>query len=186
MTNREKRLQKRKRNYKWSQIGMIGVRKCPICDGTNTIQIYRYDAWACRDCNEWLEEKCGDLTCPYCKDRPETPDEAYWRSDLSTGSAYERKCGGETIIIIKKLVSFAGIESSAILSEGFYMSREEILEKRRAENRNKDIYEQEVVEQASTSAVIVMAVLATIFFAVQIFVGGGANWGMGHLFSAQA
>lgn len=96
------------------------------------------------------------------------------------------KCGGETIIIIKKLVSFAGIESSAILSEGFYMSREEILEKRRAENRNKDIYEQEVVEQASTSAVIVMAVLATIFFAVQIFVGGGANWGMGHLFSAQA
>lgn len=65
------------------------------------------------------------------------------------------------------------------------MSREEILEKRREENRNKDIYEQEVVKQASTSAVIVMAVLATIFFAVQIFVGGGANWGMGALvFSA--
>ncbi len=95
------------------------------------------------------------------------------------------KCGEETIIIIKKLVSFAGIENSAILSGGFYMSREEILEKRREENRNKDIYEQEVVKQASTSAVIVMAVLATIFFAVQIFVGGGANWGMGALvFSA--
>ena len=91
MTNREKRLRKRKRDYKWSQIGMIGVRKCPVCDGTNTIQIYRYDAWACRDCNEWLEKKCGDPACPYCKDRPETPYEAYWRSDLSTGSAHERK-----------------------------------------------------------------------------------------------
>lgn len=45
MTNREKRLRKRKRDYKWSQIGMIGWGKCPICDGTNTIQIYRYDAW---------------------------------------------------------------------------------------------------------------------------------------------
>lgn len=44
------------------------------------------------------------------------------------------------------------------------MNKEEILEKSRAENRNKDIYEKEVLKQASTSAVIVMMVLATIFF----------------------
>ena len=43
------------------------------------------------------------------------------------------------------------------------MNKEEILEKSRAENRNKDIYEKEVLKQASTSAVIVMMVLATIF-----------------------
>ena len=58
------------------------------------------------------------------------------------------------------------------------MNKEEILEKSRAENKNKDIYEQEVLKQAGTSAVIVMMILATIFFAVQIFVGGGTNWGI--------
>ena len=55
------------------------------------------------------------------------------------------------------------------------MNKEEILEKSRAENKNKDIYEQEVLKQAGTSAVIVMLGLATIFFAAQIFVGGGTN-----------
>lgn len=58
------------------------------------------------------------------------------------------------------------------------MNKEEILEKSRAENRNKDIYEQEILKQAITNAVIVMMILATIFFAVQIFVGGGINWGI--------
>ena len=57
------------------------------------------------------------------------------------------------------------------------MNKEEILEKSRAENKNKDIYEQEILKQANSSAVIVMMVLATVFFAVQIFVGGGTNWG---------
>lgn len=58
------------------------------------------------------------------------------------------------------------------------MNKEEILEKSRAENKNKDIYEQEVLKQASTSAVIVMMILAAIFSAAQIFVGGGMNWGL--------
>ena len=58
------------------------------------------------------------------------------------------------------------------------MNKEEILEKSRAENKNKDIYEQEILKQANSSAVIVMMVLATVFFAVQIFVGGGMNWGI--------
>ena len=58
------------------------------------------------------------------------------------------------------------------------MNKEEILEKSRAENQNKDIYEQEVLKQASTSAVLAMMVLATAFFAAQIFVGGGTNWGL--------
>lgn len=58
------------------------------------------------------------------------------------------------------------------------MNKEEILEKSRAENKNKDNYEQEILKQANSSAVIVMMVLATVFFAVQIFVGGGTNWGI--------
>lgn len=58
------------------------------------------------------------------------------------------------------------------------MDKEKILEKSRAENKNKDIYEQEILKQANTSAVIVMIALAAIFFVVQIFVDGGINWGI--------
>lgn len=58
------------------------------------------------------------------------------------------------------------------------MNKEEILEKSRAENKNKDIYEQEVLRQASTSASIVMTCLASIFFMMQMLIGGGANWGL--------
>ena len=58
------------------------------------------------------------------------------------------------------------------------MNKEEILEKSRKENRNKDVYEQEVLKQASRSAVVVQMSLATIFFLTQIFAGGGINWGL--------
>ena len=58
------------------------------------------------------------------------------------------------------------------------MNKEEILAKSRAENKNKDVYEIEVLKQANSCGIIVMAVLAVIFFSVQIFVGGGQNWGM--------
>lgn len=58
------------------------------------------------------------------------------------------------------------------------MNREEILEKSRAENRNQDIFEQEILKQASTWAVRVMVLLATVFFIVQVIAGGGTNWGI--------
>ncbi|HIY01347.1 MAG TPA: hypothetical protein IAA26_05820 [Candidatus Blautia faecipullorum] len=58
------------------------------------------------------------------------------------------------------------------------MNKDEILEKSRAENKNKDIYEQEVLKQASRSAVVVQMALATLFFVTQIFTGGGVNWGL--------
>ena len=58
------------------------------------------------------------------------------------------------------------------------MDKDEILAKSRAENRNKDVYEQEVLKQASKSAVIVQMILAAIFFVTQIFVGEGINWGL--------
>lgn len=58
------------------------------------------------------------------------------------------------------------------------MNKDEILAKSRAENKNKDVYEQEVLTQASKSAVIVQLVLAAIFFVTQIFVGKGINWGL--------
>ena len=58
------------------------------------------------------------------------------------------------------------------------MDKNEILAKSRAENKNKDVYEQEVIKQASRSAVVVQMTLATIFFVAQIFAGGGVNWGL--------
>ena len=61
---------------------------------------------------------------------------------------------------------------------GSIMNKDEILAKSRAENKNKDVYEQEVLKQASRSAVVVQMVLATILFVTQIFVGGGINWGL--------
>ncbi len=53
------------------------------------------------------------------------------------------------------------------------MDKDEILAKSRAENKNKDVYEQEVLKQASRSAVVVQMALATLFFVTQIFTGGG-------------
>jgi hypothetical protein len=33
-----------------------------------------YDACYCLRCGEWLEDRCNDLSCQYCKDRPAKRD----------------------------------------------------------------------------------------------------------------
>lgn len=92
MTKREKYLKQREQKVKWSQIGMFGENSCcPLCEGTNIIQLYKHDAWACIDCNEWLEEACDDPECPFCNRRPETPYEVYWNTDFEAGSSQSRK-----------------------------------------------------------------------------------------------
>lgn len=58
------------------------------------------------------------------------------------------------------------------------MDKEEILERSRKENKNQDIYEKEVIIQGNRYACIVAATLATIFFVIQIFTGGGMNYGL--------
>ena len=58
------------------------------------------------------------------------------------------------------------------------MNKDEILAKSRAENKNKDVFEQEVLKQASRSAVVVQMILATIFFITQILANKGINWGL--------
>lgn len=58
------------------------------------------------------------------------------------------------------------------------MNKEEILAKSREENKNRDIYGQEVSKLANSVAVVVMLVLAAVFFIVQIAVGGGKNYGL--------
>ena len=58
------------------------------------------------------------------------------------------------------------------------MNTEEILERSRNENKNQDIYEKEIIERGNKYACIAASVLATVFFVVQIFVGGGMNYGL--------
>ncbi len=62
-------------------------------------------------------------------------DKKTWQKVLT------RKLGGASMKMCQ--------ENLVILLGGFYMNKEEILEKSRAENRNKDIYEKEVLKQAS-------------------------------------
>lgn len=58
------------------------------------------------------------------------------------------------------------------------MNKEEILEKSRKENKKQDVYEKEVIIKGNRYACIAAAVLATVFFVIQIFVGGGMNYGL--------
>lgn len=58
------------------------------------------------------------------------------------------------------------------------MDKEEILERSRQELENKDLFAIEVSQQAGNYGAIVAAILATIFFVVQIVVGGGMNYGL--------
>lgn len=58
------------------------------------------------------------------------------------------------------------------------MDKEDILARSREENKSKDIYEQEVIKQGQSIASITTAILATIFFVIQIFTGGGINYGL--------
>lgn len=57
-------------------------------------------------------------------------------------------------------------------------NREEILAKSRNENKDQDIFEKEVSIKAGNIAACAAAILATLFFVIQILVGGGMNYGL--------
>lgn len=58
------------------------------------------------------------------------------------------------------------------------MNREEVLARSRKENNNRDMVEQEALRRGNLVANFVTTVLATVFFIVQIFTGGGMNYGI--------
>jgi hypothetical protein len=43
------------------------------CENTQKYST-EYDCYYCEECNKWLEDKCDDPNCEYCKARPKTPD----------------------------------------------------------------------------------------------------------------
>lgn len=58
------------------------------------------------------------------------------------------------------------------------MKKDEILEKSRKENKNQDLFEKEVSQKGGNMGALVAMILATIFYVIQIFVGGGTNYGL--------
>lgn len=58
------------------------------------------------------------------------------------------------------------------------MNKGEILERSRKENKNQDVYEKEVMKEGGNIGAVVAAILATIFFVIQIFLGEGMNYGL--------
>lgn len=58
------------------------------------------------------------------------------------------------------------------------MNREEILERSRRENRNRDYYEEELAKQGGTIVGGSMVLLATAFCVIQFLMGGGINYGL--------
>ena len=58
------------------------------------------------------------------------------------------------------------------------MDKEAILAASRKENRSQDVYEKDVIDKGNRYACLAAAVLATIFFVIQVFVGGGMNYGL--------
>ena len=58
------------------------------------------------------------------------------------------------------------------------MNKEEILEKSRSENKNKDFYAEELNTIAATISSFCALILATVFFVIQLIVGQGFNFGL--------
>ena len=58
------------------------------------------------------------------------------------------------------------------------MNKEEILQKSRNENCGQDMYEHEVMEKGAALGTISAAIVASIFFILQIVLGQGQNYGL--------
>ena len=51
---------------------------CPFCGSSPVFLINLYDAKACFFCNQWLENACSDPECPFCANRPASPEGAFF------------------------------------------------------------------------------------------------------------
>ena len=78
MKNRKNYIKARKKqimlnNESW----YLPEHSCPLCGQKGVVRLfYEYDACGCMNCNNWLEAVCTDPDCPFCANRPETPQEA--------------------------------------------------------------------------------------------------------------
>jgi methionyl-tRNA synthetase len=47
---------------------------CPDCHELKTYHS-QHDTFYCENCDQWLEDTCGDAGCPYCTGRPSRPSQ---------------------------------------------------------------------------------------------------------------
>lgn len=47
--------------------------RCPVNPNHVVRRNIPYDAYVCFHCEDWIEDKCSDEECEFCKDRPERP-----------------------------------------------------------------------------------------------------------------
>jgi predicted RNA-binding Zn-ribbon protein involved in translation (DUF1610 family) len=48
------------------------TKNCTTCNSV-IIRNNKFDAYYCKNCNEWKEKKCMDSSCKFCSVRPEKP-----------------------------------------------------------------------------------------------------------------
>ena len=55
------------------------AKRHPVCDKDPAHGKLAYfaqvDAKGCVECDEWRENKCGDIDCGFCANRPERPSD---------------------------------------------------------------------------------------------------------------
>ena len=52
---------------------MARIPVCKVDIKHKVVLIEKYDAYACLECNIWLEDKCDDGDCIFCSNRPDNP-----------------------------------------------------------------------------------------------------------------
>ncbi len=63
----------------WKEVTQVVRGNCEHCSSV-ILYFYKYDAFICPECNEWLEKGCNDPECMFCANRPDTPLEAILES----------------------------------------------------------------------------------------------------------
>ena len=58
-----------------ARINQPGEPDAMLCDHCSGLAHYdpKADAWYCPHCDIWLDARCGDEDCIFCKDRCEKP-----------------------------------------------------------------------------------------------------------------
>jgi len=90
----KKRKSKKVFYRKWKNHVLDSKSKCGDCNG-KILYFYKYDAYFCPQCNEWISIKCDDPNCSYCVDRPETPEEALALCKMTLGYEYAYRNSGK-------------------------------------------------------------------------------------------
>ena len=63
--------------------GWIDDDKCRFCNHQRCYS-ERFDAYFCPYCNRWLESRCGDPNCGFCKNRPHFPNKLWQKAKKSS------------------------------------------------------------------------------------------------------